>query len=201
MNFLAHFHLSPPWPDALAGAYLGDFVRGPVDQHRDLPPMIRQGITLHRNIDAFTDNHPVWRRSCHCLQPAHRRLGGIIIDVLYDHYLCLHWNRYAEVALDDFARTCYESLLSRTTWMDETARRGVRRMREQGWLSAYREKDGIALAFRRMERRSPALRGLAGAMEDFTLHYHDFEEDFLEFYPSVMDFSATTWAQLASRSP
>jgi hypothetical protein len=75
VNFLAHFHLSPPWPDALAGAYLGDFVRGPVDQHPDLPPMIRKGITLHRAIDAFTDAHPVWRRSCQYLQPERRRLG------------------------------------------------------------------------------------------------------------------------------
>ncbi len=193
MNFLAHFHLSPPWPDALAGAYLGDFVRGPVDQHLDLPPMIRKGITLHRAIDAFTDAHPVWRRSCQYLQPERRRLGGIIIDVLYDHYLCRHWSRFAEVPLEDFAESCYGNLLSRTSWMDESARRGVRRMKEQGWLSTYRERDGIALAFQRMEERSRALSGLARAMDDFLLHYEALDRDFLEFYPAAVEFAAKNW--------
>ncbi|RFC43873.1 MAG: Acyl carrier protein phosphodiesterase [Verrucomicrobia bacterium] len=183
----------------MAGAYLGDFVRGPVDQHQDLPPMIRQGITLHRCIDAFTDAHPVWRRSCQHLQPGRRRLGGIIIDVLYDHYLCRHWEQFSDVALDEFAQTCYQSLLSRAAWMDESARRGVRRMKDQGWLSTYSERDGIALAFRRMERRSPALAGLSGAMEDFTLHYDEIERDFLEFYPAVIEFSTRNWAQLVGK--
>ena len=193
MNFLAHFHLSPPWPDALAGAYLGDFVRGPVEQHQDLPVMIRQGIVLHRAIDAFTDSHPVWRRSGRHLHPTRRRLAGIIIDVLYDHYLCRNWSRFSAVPLEDFAQTCYESLLSRTTWMEEPARRGIRRMKEQSWLSAYGEPDGIALAFRRMERRSPALAGLARAMDDFTAHDSALETDFLEFYPAAMEFAAGAW--------
>lgn len=201
MNFLAHFHLSPPWPDALAGAYLGDFVRGPVEQHQDLPLMIRQGISLHRAIDAFTDAHPVWRQSCHHLHPSRRRLGGIVIDVIYDHYLCRNWNRFATIPLEEFAATCYESLLSRTTWMEEAARRGVRRMKSQSWLSAYGETEGIALALRRMERRSPALAGLASAMEDFTTHYDELEVEFLDFYPKLIDFSAEVWAGLQTKGP
>jgi acyl carrier protein phosphodiesterase len=83
--------------------------------------------------------------------------------------------------------------------MDESARRGVRRMKDQGWLNTYSERDGIGLAFRRMERRSPALAGLSGAMEDFTLHYDEMDRDFLEFYPTLIEFSTRNWAQLAGK--
>jgi len=200
VNFLAHFHLSPPWADALAGAYLGDFVRGPVHLHHDLPPMMRQGITLHRAIDAFTDRHPVWRRSCQHLAPGRRRLGGIVIDVLYDHYLCRNWARFSPEPVEAFADSCYQSLLSRTSWMEEPARRGIRRMKEQSWLSAYGETEGIALAFRRMERRSAALTGLASAMDDFTAHYAELEEEFLEFYPAAIEFAAATWSGLQNET-
>jgi len=200
LNFLAHFHLSPPWPDALAGAYLGDFVRGPVESHSDLPPMIRQGISLHRAIDAFTDTHALWRQSTLHLARERRRIAGIAVDVIYDHFLCRHWDRYSETRIEVFAAKCYEGLLSRTPWMDEPARRGVRRMRDQDWLTTYRERDGIALAFQRMERRSPALRGLADAVDDFTAHYAALEEEFLTYYPQVITFAARTWEDLAQKT-
>lgn len=200
MNFLAHFHLSPPWPDALAGAYLGDFVRGPVESHPDLPPMIRQGISLHRAIDGFTDSHVLWRQSTLHLARTRRRIAGIAVDVIYDHFLCRHWDRYSETRIETFAAMCYEGLLSRTPWMEETARRGVRRMRDQDWLTTYRERDGIALAFQRMERRSPALRGLEAAVEDFAAHYAALEEDFLSYYPQAITFAARTWNELEQKT-
>jgi acyl carrier protein phosphodiesterase len=163
--------------------------------------MIRQGITLHRAIDGFTDLHPVWRRSTLHVASVRRRIAGIAVDVIYDHFLCRHWNRFSTTRIEDFAAMCYEGLLSRTPWMEEPARRGVRRMREQDWLTTYREREGIALAFRRMERRSPALLGLADVVDDFTAHYADLEEEFLAYYPEVVSFAARTWAELAAVRP
>ncbi len=200
MNFLAHFHLSPPWPDALAGAYLGDFVRGPVDDHIDLPPMIRHGITLHRAIDGFTDSHPVWRQSTLHIAATRRRLAGIAIDVIYDHFLCRHWHRFGDEVMEDFVARCYECLLSRTSWMGEPARRGVRRMRQHDWLMTYRETEGIATTFRRMEQRSPVLTGLADASEDFRQHYTELEAEFLAYYPEVTAFARATWQTLQRKT-
>lgn len=197
MNFLAHFHLTPPLPDALVGAYLGDFVRGPVREHIDLPELIKHGITLHRKVDAFTDAHPVWRSSASRLRPELRRLSGVVIDIVYDHFLCRHWESFAQAPLADFATLCYDSLLSRTTWMGVDARRGVRRMKEQNWICTYARLEGIDLAFERLSRRSPALKNLPAASHDLRIHHPTLEADFLRFYPELIRFAGQTWMEIA----
>ena len=55
MNFLAHAYLSFNDPDVLMGNMMADAVRG--KQADEYPDKIRNGILLHRRIDAFTDQH------------------------------------------------------------------------------------------------------------------------------------------------
>lgn len=196
MNFLAHFHLTPPLADALVGAYLGDFVRGPVDALPDLPLLMRQGITHHRKVDAFTDAHPVWRTSASRLPPTLRRLSGVVIDIVYDHFLCRHWDRFASSTLEDFAEHCYSSLLSRTPWMSAEAQRGVRRMKDQNWIQTYTRLEGIDLAFQRMSRRSPALDRLPSASPELRQHHDALESDFLRFYPELLEFAGKSWKEI-----
>jgi len=193
MNFLAHFHLTPPVPDAIVGAYLGDFVRGKVHDQVDLPLQMRQGIILHRKVDGYTDQHPIWRRSAKRLDPGRRRLAGIIIDVIYDHYLCLHWSDFSPQPLEEFVEFCYSCLISRTQLMEEDARRAVRRMREHDWLNSYQQVDGIGLAFRGLSYRSRALKGIEHAVDDFRANYEDLEGDFLAYYPELQRFAKEAW--------
>ncbi|MEM7013172.1 MAG: ACP phosphodiesterase [Verrucomicrobiota bacterium] len=193
MNFLAHFHLSPSDADAITGAYLGDFVRGRIDDLIDMPAVMREGVRLHRQIDAYTDNHPDWRRSVERLAPERRRLGGIIVDVLYDHYLCRNWDKFSDRSLAAFAEFCYTSLLSRTQFMEQEPRRVVRRMREHDWLNSYQTVDGIEFAFERMSKRAPVLAEIHLAKDDFRESYDEFETDFLSFYPQLMDFAKESW--------
>lgn len=193
MNFLAHFHVSPPTADAIAGAFLGDFVRGNVHDQVDLPLEMRNAITLHRKVDAFTDSHPIWQRSAARLAPERRRLAGIIIDVIYDHYLCRHWDQFAAQELSGFADFCYTSLLSRTQFMEVEPRRVVRRMQDHDWLNSYLQTSGIALAFRRLSFRSKALNGIQKASIDFENHYEELEADFLAYYPLLQSYALEEW--------
>ena len=57
MNYLAHLHLGGPRPGDLLGSLYGDFVKGPLQGR--WPAEIEAGIRLHRQIDAFTDSHPL----------------------------------------------------------------------------------------------------------------------------------------------
>ena len=61
MNFLAHFFLSHQTPELLIGSYLGDFVKG--NQYRQYNEAVQQGILLHREVDRYTDHHPVFVRA------------------------------------------------------------------------------------------------------------------------------------------
>jgi acyl carrier protein phosphodiesterase len=47
---------------------------------------IQKGIELHRNIDEFTDNHPVTKKAMEIFRPAYRLYSGPIVDILFDHF-------------------------------------------------------------------------------------------------------------------
>ena len=85
MNYLAHAYLSFNNPGILAGNMISDFVKG--KRKYDYPQKIQQGIAVHREIDRFTDTHPVTKEAKEIFRPAYRLYAGPLIDVVYDHFL------------------------------------------------------------------------------------------------------------------
>ena len=61
MNYLAHIYLSGNNDMLKIGNFIADSVKG--KQYLDYPKAVQQGITLHRNIDEFTDSHPIVHQS------------------------------------------------------------------------------------------------------------------------------------------
>lgn len=61
MNWLAHVFHSEPEVEFRLGNPLADIVRG--KELRRMSPGFRLGALRHRQIDAFTDAHPVVKRS------------------------------------------------------------------------------------------------------------------------------------------
>lgn len=100
MNFLAHLWLADTLGARPAGALLGDQVRGRLD--RAWPADLRASIQLHRRIDAVTDRHPLVRQICGQFVQGKRRYAGILLDVLWDHALALHWSDYSGESLQAF---------------------------------------------------------------------------------------------------
>ncbi|MGB7396049.1 MAG: DUF479 domain-containing protein, partial [Pricia sp.] len=61
MNFLAHIYLSFGDDDISLGNFIADSIRG--NKFKHLPHRVQQGIILHREIDTFTDAHPIPKKS------------------------------------------------------------------------------------------------------------------------------------------
>ena len=58
MNYLAHLLLSGNDEDVIFGNFIGDAIKG--KQYQDYSGSIQKGILLHRQIDTFTDSHPIY---------------------------------------------------------------------------------------------------------------------------------------------
>ena len=72
---------------------------------------------MHRKIDAFTDAHEHRAAVAISLQAPWRRFGGILVDMLYDHWLCLHWRQVHPQALPQFLGEMAELLADDvSTW-------------------------------------------------------------------------------------
>lgn len=195
MNFLAHLRLGPDEPQQALGGLLGDFVKGPIASIA-LPDPVRQGIWLHRSIDAFTDRHPLVARSKARVTGERRRYAGIMVDMFYDHLLAHHWEHFAEQTLAEFTGRMYQAVLTQQELMPERARRVLVRMAQEDWLSSYAELPNLHLALNNMARRLRPGNPLPGAVDELERHYQGFEADFMAFMPEVIDFADNQAAAL-----
>ncbi len=84
MNFLAHAYLSFDREGILIGNFVADFIKGKeLNRYHD---EIFTGILLHREIDAFTDSHPLVRAGQSYLRPRFRHYSTVITDIFFDYF-------------------------------------------------------------------------------------------------------------------
>ncbi len=193
MNFLAHAWLAGPLATDRIGGVVGDFVKGIIaPPPPGLDPALAAGVMLHRRIDSFADGHPAFLRSRSRVSEARRRVGGIMVDMFYDHFLARHWDRFGTQTLEAFTAETYAMIRARLGELPAAFAPVLERMAEHDWLSSYRERDSIAMALDRMaEFRLRQPNPLAGAGEELLHHYTGFESDFLAFMPDAAAFAAT----------
>lgn len=183
MNWLAHLLLSEPNPAFRLGNLLPD-----LGQSRllvNLPAEIQRGVRQHRQIDAYTDSHPVFRRSVRRLEPPFRRYGGILVDVFYDHFLARDWPAYSATPLPSFAAEVYGSFDLHWNDIPAEIRPRLEQLRIEDLLCSYREVSGIAEALRRISKRLRRPFDLSAAVAILELHDEAFSADFQEFFPDL----------------
>src|SRR6056300_851441 len=108
MNFLAHVFLSGADFDLAVGNLIADKIKGNNINH--YPAAVQKGIVLHRAIDTFTDTHPNFKNCVSTLFPTYRHYSRVIVDMYFDHFLALHWDRFHAVPLVDFSADFYSKL-------------------------------------------------------------------------------------------
>lgn len=187
MNFLAHLLLGGEDAEAQVGSILGDFLKGSIPPQ--LPPAVAESVRLHRAVDAFCDGHPAFQCSRRRIQGPRRRFAGIVVDLSYDHLLARHWQRWCEQPLDDYARRAYARLLAHRRHQPEAMQRVVSAMAAGDWLGSYRSLAALATALDRIALRFRRPTPLPGAVADVERAYAGLEQDFLEFFPAVLEHS------------
>jgi len=192
MNYLFHLYLSGSDPEVLTGNFMGDFVKGRLD---DLSPArLRLGVQLHRRIDSFARDAESFNRSRLRLDQSFGLYRGVLVDLFYDHFLSRHWREYHSEPLMRYLNESRRIVEARSNLLPERLR-GLLPGIFDDLLPSYREPEGISLALARMSRRIPRENPLARGGLELTRHYLALKQDFQDFLPAARDFCA---AQLAS---
>ena len=105
MNYLAHAYLSFGNPEITVGNLISDFVKG--KKKFDYSEGVQRGITLHRNIDSFTDDSEATKKAKEVFRPAYRLYSGALVDVAYDHFLATDEKEFTPEALFRFSQDVY----------------------------------------------------------------------------------------------
>ena len=200
MNYLAHLLLAGENPQHQLGGFIADFVRGRIETlAKQYPETVLKGIVDHRRIDSFTEKHPLFVTSRSRISPERRRVSGVIIDVAYDHFLSVHWERFCPLSRADFIRSAYGLLENHHGMLPERLQRIAPRMIRDDWLGSYRELDVLGLVFDRMSMRIRRTNNLGGALEEVEREYVDLERDFLTFFPQVVAYTEENPPESLSR--
>ncbi len=184
MNLLAHAYLSFNQPGILTGNMISDFIKG--KKKFAYPPIVQQGIALHRAIDDFTDFHPSTREAKKHFQPQYRLYAGAFVDVVYDHFLANDPNEFAQkTVLENFCQQTYQMLRVDSINLPLPFAEMLPYMEQQNWLYHYSFRSGIEKSFGGLVRRARYLTESAIAYEVFNMHYEALKECYEEFFPDV----------------
>jgi acyl carrier protein phosphodiesterase len=187
MNWLAHVFLSEPNVEFQLGNLLADVVRGP--QRDAMSTHFVRGAACHKAIDAFTDAHPVVKRSRARLGSEHRRFSGVLVDVFYDYHLARNWQRYAAVTLDAYTSAFYANVQTHRIELPPDARTMLDRIVQHDLLGSYARVEGVERALRRisayLSSRWHKPFALEEGVRELLAHEADFDADFREFFPAL----------------
>ncbi len=187
MNLLAHAYLGFGQAELVVGQIAGDFVKGRIDS--GLPELIRQGIRMHRQLDRWTDQNRIFRRSCSRIPKTRRRVAGIMIDLLYDHSLARHWSYYSDEELHKYAQFVYTELHRFHPSLPSGMQVFIHRIPEIGLLETYQDWAGIERAVRYIAKRLSRADLVDGILPEMAEIVPEIDKDFVEFFPQAIEKS------------
>ena len=183
MNFLAHIYLSGENDLIKIGNFMADGIRGKQFEH--FPEDVQKGILLHRFIDTYTDSHDIFRTSTKRLHDRYHHYAGVIVDIVYDHFLAKNWTKYSDEELELFVKRFYHSLHDNYDILTEKTQGLMPYMIERNWLVSYRTTEGIQHILTQMDRRSKNISQMQFAVEELIEFYDEFEEEFTLFFEEM----------------
>jgi len=187
MNFLAHIYLSGNNERIKIGNFMGDGIRGKDYENFHLD--IKIGVLLHREIDTFTDNHPIFRKSKRRFSAKYNHFSGIITDMIYDHFLAKNWADYSSIPLDIFSNDFYKILQNHYDELNDKTKYLLPYMTDRNWLYNYQFLDDLQIILGQMDKRIQFESNMKESIIELKNDYSLFEGEFTLFFNELILFS------------
>ncbi|MBI4945711.1 MAG: DUF479 domain-containing protein [Bacteroidetes bacterium] len=190
MNFLAHLYLSDNDDQLMIGNFIADSVKG--SMFKNYPEGIAKGIKLHRAIDFYSDNHPVFLQSVIRLRPAYRKYAGVVVDIFYDHFLAKNWKDYSEKPLKQYADEVHSLMMKNIFIMPDNSLMFLKYAMRTNRMVSYATIEGIGETLYGMSRRTTFKSNMELSVNNLKENYPLFENEFREFFEEARMF-AVEW--------
>lgn len=195
MNYLAHAYLSFNHPEVLLGNMICDYVKG--KKQYDFSHLVQSGIRLHREIDHFTDQHPVTKEMMQLFHPHYRLYSGAFVDIVYDYFLANDKDEFEnDAVLMNFTQQTYSQLQNHMQLFPAKFALIFPYMVSQNWLYYYQSDTGIQKSFNGLVRRSSYLEESDVAFKLFLDNKVFLKDRYNLFFKAVKNFAACTLHEL-----
>lgn len=187
MNYLAHLFLSGSDEQTMVGNFIGDYVKG--NTWNKFPENIKRGILMHRLIDSFTDAHPKFREAKTFFRDEFGLYSGIVIDLIYDHYLAKNWNKYSDLTLRTFAKRSHAVLLQNFMYLPVRVQSFLPFLIQHKRLESYASVNGIVQTLKIMSNYSSLPAKSDFVLETIQTNNNYFEVNFSEFIDDLIKYT------------
>jgi acyl carrier protein phosphodiesterase len=186
MNVLAHIYLSGDSDEIIIGNYIGDYVKG--SDYLKYPEMVKKGIILHRHIDEFTDKHPVVHRSKILFTSKYHKYAGVVVDILYDHYLTREWDTFSRRPIESITYQFYRAMVNNYDILPPNVRDRFPFFIINNWIESYKTSNGLKHVLSALSKRTSLPAESKYAIKTFKKNYYSLGEDFMEFFPQLIEY-------------
>ena len=195
MNFLAHIYLSGNNDFIKIGNFMADSIHG--KRYLEYSGDLQKGILLHRYIDTFTDAHPIYRKSKHRFHEKYGHYAGVIMDIVYDHFLAKNWNSYFNDNLEVYAANFYSLMQRNFDLLTPKTQNLLPYMIEQNWLVQYASLEGLEVILFQMDYRTKHRVNMQEAIVEVNFFYNELESEFKLFFEELQQHSKQKLIELA----
>lgn len=188
MNYLAHIYLSGSDRELQLGNFLGDFVKGKA--YEKYPEPLKTGILLHREIDSFTDSHPIFCETVDILRPTFSRYSGIMTDLYYDYCLATDFEKYSpNKSLDNVARNFYITTIINYRNLPDRVKSFIFHFISTNRLKKYSTMEGLEDSLRIMSEKKSSAINPELSIEFLKDNETIIRDKFNAFMPEVINFA------------
>ncbi len=115
------------------------------------------------------------------LQPRYRRFAGIMLDVIFDHFLSRHWQSFHDDSLENFSHAVF--LIFHQAELSGEARRQAINLSRYNVFVNYQHWATVEAALESISQRIKRANPMADAVPELLSHYDDLERVLIDFYP------------------
>ena len=185
MNYLAHSFLA--FSDGqIVGQFLEDFIRN--SERFSFPEEMQNGITLHREVDTFTDSHPALSEAKKVFQPLVRLYSGAFVDVAMDYFLANDRKIFTSETLKQHSQKVYKALNDNKKWLPEKLKIVSEKMEKDDWLYNYQEDWGIDYSMKNVLNKAKYLEKDIPVFDAFLDNKKILQECYDTFFPELLTF-------------
>ncbi len=167
----------------MVGQFIADAVKG-----RDFnlySVHVRNGILLHRWVDSYTDTHELVKELRAAYRPNLGLYSGVLIDLVFDHFLAKDFYNHAGMKLEDFQQFTFGVLNKYEESFPDKMKRYFFHMKDKEFMLKYAHPFGMAVIVRQMGMRNPRGESLVAAGDLFDNYVEMASDYFPTFFQEL----------------
>ncbi len=188
MNYLAHTLISKNHIDYQLGNLLADPLKGKM--WNGSSQLHRDGVAMHKAIDVFTDSNIHVAQAKDYLGNGY--LKGVVMDILFDHYITKYWEDFVRVDLEYFIQIFYHQADKHRSALPIAGQQFIKRLIRYDFFHLYRDFTTLKHVFKKFDQRLSASILVKETTSEYLpiikQHNKQIEREFLLFLPELVSF-------------